>query len=57
MERRLAVRGRTLATYLDIQNVTNRRNHAEVDWNPKTNRRAYTEQTGLLPVLGMNLKF
>lgn len=57
VERRLAVRGRTLATYLDIQNVTNRRNLAGVDWNPKTNRLAYTEQAGLLPVLGMNLKF
>jgi hypothetical protein len=30
---------------------------AGVDWNPKTNRLAVAEQAGLLPVLGLNLKF
>lgn len=56
-ERRVALGGRTLAVYLDVQNVTNRRNVAGFDWNSKTNRLAFTEQAGLLPVLGLNLKF
>jgi hypothetical protein len=56
-ERRFTVGGRPLAVYLDLQNVTNRRNVAGVDWNPKTNRLAVAEQAGLLPVLGLNLKF
>jgi hypothetical protein len=56
-ERRFALGGRTLAVYLDVQNVTNRRNVAGFDWNSKTNRLAFTEQAGLLPVLGLNLKF
>ncbi|MFN8876642.1 MAG: hypothetical protein ACK5Z1_05605 [Gemmatimonadota bacterium] len=30
---------------------------AGFDWNSKTNRLAFTEQAGLLPVLGRNLKF
>ncbi len=57
LDRRFTVRRGTLATYLELQNVTGRDNQSVQIWNSKTNKVEYQEQISFLPVIGMNWKF
>ena len=56
-DKRLPIRGTWLSTYIELQNVTNRKNKTTLDWNPKTGRAQWREQTSFLPVGGINWKF
>ncbi|MEI6739473.1 MAG: TonB-dependent receptor [Gemmatimonadaceae bacterium] len=56
-DNRLPIRGTWLSTYIELQNVTNRHNKTTLDWNPKTGRAQWREQTSFLPVGGINWKF
>jgi hypothetical protein len=57
LDKRLPIRGTWLSTYIELQNVTNRLNKTTLDWNPKTGRAQWREQTSFLPVGGINWKF
>jgi hypothetical protein len=57
VDKRLPIRGTWLSTYIELQNVTNRKNKTTLDWNPKTGRAQWREQTSFLPVGGINWKF
>ena len=57
VDRRFAIRGTWLSTYIEIQNVTNRENRSAQQWNAKTNAVEWRPQVALLPLIGMNWKF
>jgi Carboxypeptidase regulatory-like domain/TonB-dependent Receptor Plug Domain len=57
LDRRFAIRRGTLATYIELQNVSGRENQSVQIWNSKTNKVEYQEQIAFLPVIGMNWKF
>jgi Carboxypeptidase regulatory-like domain/TonB-dependent Receptor Plug Domain len=57
LDRRFSVRRGTLATYIELQNVSGRENQAVQIWNSKTNKVEFQEQISFLPVIGMNWKF
>ena len=56
-DNRLPIKGTWLTMYVELQNVTNRLNKTTLDWNPKTGRAQWREQTSFLPVGGINWKF
>ena len=47
----------TIDLYFDIQNVTNRRNFANYNWNRRANTLEFSEQQGLFPLLGFEWRF
>ncbi|MBK8552759.1 MAG: TonB-dependent receptor plug domain-containing protein [Ignavibacteria bacterium] len=47
----------TLVTYLDIQDVLNKKNVTGVEWNIYTRSFKYDESIGLLPTIGINAIF
>jgi hypothetical protein len=57
VDRRFGIRRGTLATYLELQNVTGQSNQSVQLWNAKTKKVAYQEQISFLPVVGLNWKF
>lgn len=57
LDRRFAIAGTWLSTYLELQNVTNRENRSVQQWNSKTNAVEWQPQVALLPLIGMNWKF
>ncbi len=57
VDRRSVVRGRTVAAYLELQNMLNRNNVWQYVWNQKVNRLQAVRQTAFLPVLGLNIEW
>ncbi len=58
LDRRWQFNAWTLITYLDIQNIYNRKNENPPRWNPKENQPETTGgQIGLLPSIGINAEF
>ncbi len=49
--------GWTLVTYIDIQNITNRKNVNSVRWDYKTNEQEFSEELGILPSIGISIEF
>ncbi len=48
---------RPLNLFLGVQNVTNRRNFANYNWNRRTNTQQFGEQQGLFPIVGLDWRF
>ncbi len=58
VDRRWTFAGLALITYIDIQNVYNRKNISGIDWNFRENRQEFNESAlGILPSIGINLEF
>lgn len=58
LDRRWQFNAWTLITYLDIQNIYNRKNENPPRWNPRENQLETTGgQIGLLPSIGINAEF
>ena len=49
--------GMALTTYLDIQNIYNKKNVAQIRWNPRAGTSEYSTNIGILPSIGINLEF
>ena len=49
--------GWTLITYLDVQNVYNKKNSTSVRWDPRENRVDETSSIGILPSIGVSAEF
>ncbi|MEJ2618407.1 MAG: TonB-dependent receptor, partial [Ignavibacteriaceae bacterium] len=49
--------GWTLITYLDVQNVYNRKNSTSVRWDSRENRVDETSSIGILPSIGVSAEF
>jgi hypothetical protein len=47
----------TLITYVDIQNITGRKNISGYEWNKYTNKIEARESIGVLPTIGVNAMF
>ncbi|HQY51774.1 MAG TPA: TonB-dependent receptor [Ignavibacteria bacterium] len=47
----------TLVTYIDIQNILNKKNITAIDWNQYTNLIEENESIGILPSIGINVMF
>lgn len=47
----------TLITYLDIQNVYNRKNLSTLRWNPREKKVEEASSIGILPSIGVSLEF
>jgi hypothetical protein len=47
----------TLITYLDIQNIYNRKNRSSIRWDPRTQSSDEESSIGILPSIGVSLEF
>ena len=47
----------TLITYLDIQNIYNRKNSTSIRWDPRTRSVDSESSIGILPSIGVSLEF
>ena len=56
-DKTFTVRGKPLLVFIGTQNVTNRRNIAQVTWNRQANRIRQNEQLGLFPIIGLDWRF
>lgn len=58
VDRRWTFSGLALITYIDVQNVYNRKNISGIDWNFRENKQEFNESSiGVLPSIGINLEF
>ncbi len=57
VDRTFTVRGKPLLIFFGAQNVTNRRNIAQVDWDRQANATRLNRQLGLFPTIGLDWKF
>ena len=55
--RRWNWRGVQLVTYLDVQNIYNRKNVSQFTWNERKQRVETDESLGVLPSLGVRVEF
>ena len=49
--------GWTLITYLDVQNIYNKKNSTSIRWDPRENRIDETSSIGILPSIGISAEF
>jgi hypothetical protein len=56
-DRRWNWRGVQLVTYLDVQNIYNRKNVSQFTWNERKQRVETDESLGVLPSLGVRVEF
>lgn len=56
-DRRFTIRDQIVNVFFGVQNVTNRRNVAGYQWNPRLNAVQAGEQQGLFPILGFDWRF
>jgi hypothetical protein len=57
VDRTFIVGGEPLIVFAGVQNVTNRRNFAGIQWNRATNVADVEDQQGLFPILGLEWRF
>jgi hypothetical protein len=57
VDRRWFFNGWTLITYLDVQNVYNRKNATAVRWDPKEMKVDESSSIGILPTIGISAEF
>jgi hypothetical protein len=56
-DRTFTFRDKPLLVFIGVQNVTNRRNFAQLDWNRRVGRAQIDEQQGLFPLIGLDWRF
>ncbi|MCW5966530.1 MAG: TonB-dependent receptor, partial [Bryobacterales bacterium] len=57
VDRTFTVRDKPLILFLGIQNLTNRRNFAQLQWDRVANQQKIGEQLGLFPLVGLDWRF
>jgi outer membrane receptor protein involved in Fe transport len=57
VDRTFRVSGDPFVLFAGVQNLTNRRNFANYNWNRKSNTLEFSEQQGLFPILGFEWRF
>ena len=57
VDRRWDFGGWNLITYLDVQNVYNRKNQNEIRWNEREQKIDDNDSIGLLPSIGVSIEF
>jgi len=57
VDRTFNVNGQPLNLFFGVQNVTNRRNFANYNWNRRTNAQQFGEQQGIFPIIGLDWRF
>ena len=57
IDRRWDFNGWSLITYIDIQNIYNRKNTTSIRWDYKTNAPDLQQNIGILPSIGINIEF
>ncbi|MEO7648856.1 MAG: hypothetical protein ABIZ80_00170, partial [Bryobacteraceae bacterium] len=57
VDRTFKVAGQPLNLFFGVQNLANRRNFANYNWNRRTNTEQFNEQQGLFPILGLDWRF
>jgi len=57
VDKRWLINNWTLITYIDIQNIYNRRNLSGIRWDQKTKTIDETTSIGILPSIGISLEF
>ncbi len=57
LDRTFTVRDKPLLVFLGLQNVTNRRNFAQLRWDRVANQQTVGEQLGLFPLIGLDWRF
>ncbi|MDH7603931.1 MAG: TonB-dependent receptor [Melioribacter sp.] len=57
VDKRWLINSWTLITYIDIQNIYNRRNLSGIRWDQKTKTIDETTSIGILPSIGISLEF
>ena len=57
IDRRWYFNNWTLITYLDLQNVYNRKNSTSVRWDPRAQRIDDESSIGILPSIGVSIEF
>ena len=57
VDRTFDVWGEPLVVFAGVQNLTNRRNFANFNWNRRTNAVEFSDQQGLFPLLGFEWRF
>lgn len=57
VDKRWFFSGWQLITYIDVQNVTGRRNVSGIRWDPRTQSTELQQSIGLLPSIGVNIEF
>ncbi len=57
VDRTFTVRDKPLIVFFGLQNVTNRRNFAQLQWDRVANQQDIGEQLGLFPLIGLDWRF
>ncbi|MDH3267575.1 MAG: TonB-dependent receptor [Ignavibacteria bacterium] len=57
VDKRWFFSGWTLITYVDIQNIYNRKNITGIRWDPRTQAPEFNETIGILPSIGISAMF
>lgn len=57
VDRRWAFRGVQLDTYVDVQNVTGRKNVSQYTWDPRTGTVKANDSLGVFPTIGVTVEF
>ena len=57
VDKRWFFTGWTLITYVDIQNVYNRKNITGIRWDQRTQAPEFNETIGILPSVGISAMF
>jgi hypothetical protein len=57
VDKRWFFSGWTLITYIDIQNIYNRKNITGIRWDPRTQAPEFNETIGILPSVGISAMF
>jgi outer membrane receptor protein involved in Fe transport len=57
LDRTFTVRDKPLIVFLGVQNITNRRNFAQLQWDRVANQQTIGEQLGLFPLIGLDWRF
>jgi len=57
VDKRWFFSGWTLITYIDIQNIYNRKNITGIRWDPRTQAPEFNETIGILPSIGISAMF
>lgn len=57
LDRTFTIRDKPLLVFLGVQNITNRRNFAQLQWDRVANQQTIGEQLGLFPLIGLDWRF
>jgi hypothetical protein len=57
VDRTFTVRDKPLIVFFGVQNVTNRKNFAQISWDRIANVPDVNDQLGLFPLIGLDWRF